>query len=159
MPAVVSAGLLLYRHRADTLEVLLVHPGGPFFRNKDDGAWTLPKGLPAPGEALPDTARREFAEELGLPAPEGPLLPLGEVTQKAGKVVHGWAVAGQLPDGFVPTSNTFEIEWPPRSGRRQSFPEVDRAAFFALPAARTKINAAQIAFLDRLEQALGPGGG
>jgi predicted NUDIX family NTP pyrophosphohydrolase len=158
MTALVSAGLLLYRHRAESLEVLLVHPGGPFFRNKDDGAWSLPKGLPAPGESLSDAARREFAEELGLPPPAGPLLSLGEITQKAGKVVHGWAVAGDLPADFVLASNTFEIEWPPRSGRRQNFPEVDRAEFFALPTARTKINSAQAAFLDRLAATLAPRG-
>jgi predicted NUDIX family NTP pyrophosphohydrolase len=155
MPATISAGLLLYRVQATGPEVLLVHPGGPFFRNKDDGAWSLPKGLPAPDEALADAARREFGEELGVPAPPGELLGLGEVKQKGGKVVHGFALAGDLPADFVLASNTFELEWPPRSGRRQSFPEVDRAAFFPLPAARTKILAAQAEFLDRLERTLG----
>jgi predicted NUDIX family NTP pyrophosphohydrolase len=145
-----SAGLLLFRRGAAGLEVLLAHPGGPFFKSKDEGFWTIPKGLPEVGEELPEAARREMAEEIGL-SPEGPLLGLVEVKQKGGKVVHGWAVEGDLPPGFVLRSNTFELEWPPRSGRRQSFPEVDRAEMFPLAIARTKINAAQAAFLDRLE--------
>jgi predicted NUDIX family NTP pyrophosphohydrolase len=148
----VSAGLLMYR-RADggatAIEVLLAHPGGPFFRNKDDGFWTIPKGAPAPGEALEAAARREFTEELGLPV-QGALIPIGEIRQKAGKVVHGWAVEGDLPPDFELRSNTFEVEWPPRSGRHQFFPEIDRAEFFTIDVARTKINAAQTAFLDRL---------
>jgi predicted NUDIX family NTP pyrophosphohydrolase len=156
-PRNVSAGLLMYRrvegHR-DRIEVLLAHPGGPFFRNKDDGFWTIPKGAPCAGEALEAAARREFTEELGLPA-EGTLLPVGEIRQKAGKVVHAWAIEGDLPPGFVVTSNTFEAEWPPRSGRHQFFPEIDRAEFFAIEIARTKINAAQAAFLDRLMALLG----
>jgi predicted NUDIX family NTP pyrophosphohydrolase len=149
----VSAGLLMYRLGPDGLEVLLAHPGGPFFRNKDAGAWTIPKGVPTPGEALPDAARREFQEEMGL-SPGEPLLSLGEVRQKGGKVVHAWAFAGELPAGFVARSNTFEVEWPPRSGRRQAFPEVDRAEMFALEVARGKINPAQAVFLDRLGQLL-----
>ncbi len=148
-----SAGLLLYRQRPTGLEVLLAHPGGPFFRNKDDGAWTIPKGAPAPGEELLAAAIREFGEEVGLPVAP-PFLPLGEVKQKGGKVVAAFACAGDAPPDFAPTSNTFELEWPPRSGRRQQFPEVDRAEFFPLAVARQKINAAQIPLLDRLEAAL-----
>jgi predicted NUDIX family NTP pyrophosphohydrolase len=144
-----SAGLLMYRQGDAGLEVLLVHPGGPFFRNKDDGFWSIPKGLPDAGEALPEAARREFSEELGLPV-SGPLLSLGEIKQKGGKTVHAWAVQGDLPAGFVLSSNTFEAEWPPRSGRHQFFPEIDRAEFFSLEEARIKINAAQATFLDRL---------
>jgi predicted NUDIX family NTP pyrophosphohydrolase len=145
----ISAGLLMYRPGPAGLEVLLAHPGGPFFRNKDAGAWTVPKGEPGPDEDLRAAAVREFGEEIGLPV-AGPLLPLGEIRQAGGKVVHAWAFAGEVPAGFVPASNTFELEWPPRSGRRQRFAEVDRAEMFALPAAREKIMPAQLPFLDRL---------
>jgi predicted NUDIX family NTP pyrophosphohydrolase len=144
-----SAGILLYRRGGDGLEVLLVHPGGPFFARRDDGAWSIPKGLYEDGEEPLAAARREFAEELGSPCPDGEALELGEIRQKNGKRVTAWAVEGDLDAGAI-TSNTFEIEWPPRSGRRQEFPEVDRAAWFGLAAARTKILAAQAAFLDRL---------
>ena len=144
-----SAGILLYRRGGDGLEVLLVHPGGPFFARRDDGAWSIPKGLYEVGEEPLAAARREFAEELGSPCPDGEALELGEIRQKNGKRVTAWAVEGDLDAGAI-TSNTFEIEWPPRSGRRQEFPEVDRAAWFGLAAARTKILAAQAAFLDRL---------
>jgi predicted NUDIX family NTP pyrophosphohydrolase len=154
--AKLSAGLLLYRRGPAGLEVLLAHPGGPFFRNRDDGAWTIPKGAPAPGEELIAAAIREFGEEVGLPVGP-PFLPLGEVKQKGGKVVAAFACAGDAPPDFAPASNSFELEWPPRSGRRQRFPEVDRAAFFPLTEARRKINAAQIPLLDRLEAALQPG--
>jgi predicted NUDIX family NTP pyrophosphohydrolase len=139
----------MYRRRGDALEVLLAHPGGPFFRSKDDGAWTLPKGEPNPGEELRATAIREFGEEVGLPVTE-PLLELGHVKQKGGKTVHAWAFAGELPPGFILSSNTFELEWPPRSGRWQRFPEIDRARMFSLEDARVKINAAQAPLLDRL---------
>src|SRR5690348_13301987 len=149
----ISAGLLLFQRGPAGLQVLLAHPGGPFFRNKDAGAWTIPKGEPASGEALLVAARREFAEEMGLPVTE-PLIPLGEVRQKGGKQVHAWAFEGVVPPGFAPRSNTFEIEWPPRSGRRAAFPEVDRAELFSVDEARARINAAQIAFIDRLEAAL-----
>ncbi|HYO93792.1 MAG TPA: NUDIX domain-containing protein [Polyangiaceae bacterium] len=145
----VSAGLLMFRRAEQGLEAFLAHPGGPFFRNKDAGAWTLPKGLHTPEETLLETARREFHEEIGLPVTE-PLLPLGEVRQRSGKIVHAWAFEGSAPIDFVPASNTFELEWPPRSGKLQLFPEVDRARFFSLAEARIKMIAAQTAFLDRL---------
>jgi predicted NUDIX family NTP pyrophosphohydrolase len=129
--------------------VLLAHPGGPFFLKKDEGAWTIPKGEAAVGEDLQAAALREFAEEIGLPV-AGPLLTLGEIRQKGGKVVHAWAFEGEVPTGFRPASNLFELEWPPRSGRRQQFPEVDRAELFDIVGAQVRINPAQIPFLERL---------
>jgi predicted NUDIX family NTP pyrophosphohydrolase len=146
----VSAGLLMFRHRGDTLELLLVHPGGPFFQNKDDGAWTIPKGEVQDGEDLILRARIEFHEELGVNPAATKLIELGSVKQKGGKTVHAWAFEGNLPDNFMVSANTFEMEWPPRSGKLKQFPEIDRAAFFSLNSARTKINPAQSAFLDRL---------
>lgn len=147
---IVSAGLLLYRDRSgvDGLEVLLVHPGGPFWQRKDLGAWSIPKGEVSGAEPLLDAARRELAEETGFSA-EGPAIPLGQVRQPGGKIVHAFAVRGDA-DPAALRSNTFEIEWPPRSGRLRSFPEVDRAAWFDLPEARRRILPAQAAFLDRL---------
>lgn len=137
------------------MEFLLVHPGGPYFRNKDDGAWTIPKGEVAEGEDLLTRARTEFEEELGMPAPAAEdWIELGSVKQKGGKTVHAWAFEGNLPDAFAIVSNAFEAEWPPRSGRIQQFPEVDRAEFFQMEKAREKINEAQVAFLDRLVEAL-----
>jgi predicted NUDIX family NTP pyrophosphohydrolase len=151
-----SAGLLLYRRSRAGVEVLLVHPGGPFFRNRDDGWWTVPKGWTESGEEPLDAARREFAEETGLAAPDGPFVDLGSVRQKSGKVVHAWAVEGDCdPAGLF--SNTFQLEWPPRSGRTAEFPEVDRAAFFTIEEARRKILAAQAPFLDRLAERLESG--
>jgi predicted NUDIX family NTP pyrophosphohydrolase len=144
-----SAGILLYRDGDGGLEVLLVHPGGPFFARRDAGAWSIPKGRYEDGEEPLACARREFAEELGSPCPDGPALELGEIRQKNGKRVTAFAIEGDL-DAEAITSNTFEIEWPPRSGRRQSFPEVDRAGWFALDAAREKLLAAQVPLLDRL---------
>ena len=144
-----SAGLLLFRGHATDLEVLLGHPGGPFWQNKDDGAWSIPKGLIGADEAPLSAARREFAEETGH-NPEGPFLPLGEAPQPGGKVVQAWAVEGDW-DAALIRSNTFEMEWPPKSGRRQSFPEIDRIAYFALPAAKTKIIAYQLPLLLELE--------
>jgi predicted NUDIX family NTP pyrophosphohydrolase len=148
-----SAGLLLFRRQQDQVEVLLVHPGGPFFRNKDDGSWTIPKGEASENEDLASRARIEFEEELGF-APADNWMELGSIKQKGGKTVHAWAFAGDLEPDFKLTSNTFELEWPPRSGRKQQFPEVDQAKFFSLELARAKINPAQIPFLDRLSDAL-----
>ncbi|WP_024514213.1 NUDIX domain-containing protein [Bradyrhizobium sp. Tv2a-2] len=147
MPAK-SAGVLAYRTKAGRLEVLLVHPGGPYWANKDDGAWSIPKGEYGAGESPEGVARREFAEELGVEL-SAALEPLGEIRQRGGKVVTAFAAAFDV-DVTTITSNTFEIEWPPRSGKRQSFPEVDRAVWFALVSAREKINAAQREFLKRL---------
>jgi predicted NUDIX family NTP pyrophosphohydrolase len=138
----------MFRRRA-ALEVLLVHPGGPFWAKKDEGVWSIPKGEPGEGEAALDTARREFEEETSLRA-EGPFRPLGSVRQKGGKVVQAWAFAGDCDPALV-RSNTCEIEWPPRSGRRRTIPEVDRAEWFDLAEARRRINPAQAAFLDVLE--------
>lgn len=143
-----SAGILMFRRSASGIEVLLVHPGGPFWRNRDAGAWTIPKGEVEPGEAIDYAARREFAEELGV-VPTGTLLPLGSIRQKAGKIVHGFAMEGDF-DLARFASNVFEIEWPPKSGRISEFPEVDRAEWLPRDAARGKINPAQVPFLDRL---------
>ena len=148
----VSAGILLYRRRRSGLEVLLAHPGGPFWRGRDAGAWTIPKGLVAPGEALLDAARRELREETGL-VPDGPFLPLGSVRQKAGKTVHAWACEGDADPATV-TSNTTTLEWPRGSGRQITYPEVDRCGWFALEVAREKLNPAQSELLGRLEAAL-----
>ena len=145
-----SAGILAYRKGGRELEVLLVHPGGPFWKNKDLGAWTIPKGEIADGEDPLATARREFAEETSL-RPDGPFEPLGNVTQKGGKVVHAWAFEGDCDPAAI-RSNTYKVEWPPRSGQWREFPEVDRAFWFGLEDARAKINAAQAALLDRLEE-------
>jgi predicted NUDIX family NTP pyrophosphohydrolase len=146
-----SAGIVVYR-RADTdIEVLLGHMGGPFWARKDAGAWTIPKGEPELGEDLVGAARREFAEELGLPVPDGPLLELGEVSQRGGKVVTAWAVEGDLePASIVP--GTFEMVWPPRSGVTRTFPELDRVAWFGLEAAHEHILAGQRPLLDRLHE-------
>jgi predicted NUDIX family NTP pyrophosphohydrolase len=145
-----SAGLLLYRFRDRRLEVLLVHPGGPFWAKKDAGAWSIPKGEAAPGEDLLTRAKREFAEETGFAAPDG-AEALSPIKQAGGKVVHAWAVEGDC-DVAALRSNSFTMEWPPRSGRQQSFPEVDRAAWLTLDEARDKINKGQSALLDQLEQ-------
>lgn len=144
-----SAGILLHRARGQALEVLLVHPGGPLWARRDAGAWSIPKGEYGPGENPLAAARREFEEELGTPAPEGEVASLGEVKQKSGKIVQAWAVAGDL-DAAAIRSNTFVLEWPPRSGNLREFPEVDRAQWFELALAHEKINAAQAALLDRL---------
>lgn len=149
-----SAGLMLYRRAPGGLEVLLVHPGGPFWARRDLGAWSVPKGEYADDETALAAARREFAEELGSPPPAGELLDLGEIRQKGGKTVHVWALDGHLDADRI-QSNMFEMEWPPRSGRRQTFPEVDRAAWFALEQARERINPAQAELLDRLREGLG----
>jgi predicted NUDIX family NTP pyrophosphohydrolase len=143
-----SAGILMYRRAGPGLEVLLVHPGGPFWRNKDEGAWSIPKGEMDQGEDAAVAARREFLEETGC-ALSGPLEPLGEIRQRGGKRVTAFAVEGDLDVDAI-KSNTFEIEWPPKGGRFQSFPEVDAAAWFDLPTARVKILESQRTFLDRL---------
>jgi predicted NUDIX family NTP pyrophosphohydrolase len=149
----ISSGILLFRRRDGRLEVLLAHPGGPFFARKDEGHWTIPKGEVDPGEELFAVGRREFEEETGQPLPEGPSTELGSIVQKGGKIVHGWAVEGDL-DPSAGASNTFELEWPPGSGRRQAFPEVDRVAWFEPDEARRRIKATQIPFIDRLEAGL-----
>ena len=148
----VSAGLVLFR-RNEIIEVLLAHPGGPFFARNDNGVWTIPKGEVQPGEDLLMRAQIEFEEELGV-KPPGNYIPLGSIKQKGGKTVHAWAVEGDLPESFELKSNLFEIEYPPRSGNFKQFPEIDRAQFFPEEIARQKINPAQIPFLDRLLAAL-----
>ncbi|MEU6131005.1 NUDIX domain-containing protein [Saccharopolyspora sp. NPDC047091] len=149
-----SAGVLLYRMRAGSPEVLLVHPGGPFWRNKDLGAWSLPKGEYDSDEEPLAAALREFEEETGFRPPAGALLDLGEVRQKSGKVVTAWAAAGDV-DVSLLRSNEVELPWPPRSGRTANFPEVDRAEWFDPDAARRKLVAAQAEFVPRLLRALG----
>jgi len=149
-----SAGILVHRRTGGGVEVLLGHMGGPLWARRDEGAWTVPKGEVAAGEEDETAARREFVEELGLPVPDGPLLPLGEVRQSGGKTVVAWAVEGDLdPEQVVP--GTFEMEWPPRSGRRQAFPEVDRVAWVPVAEAGPRLVVAQRAFVDRLVEALG----
>jgi predicted NUDIX family NTP pyrophosphohydrolase len=146
-----SAGIVLYRAGDDGLEVLLVHPGGPFWAKKDLGAWSIPKGEYEPGEDPRACALREFEEETGTPLPATELIELGAVVQKAGKQVTAWAARGDL-DATAVRSNSFSMEWPPRSGRQQEFPEIDRAAWFGLDEARTKLVGAQVEFLDRLNE-------
>ncbi|KGQ20502.1 NUDIX hydrolase [Lysobacter dokdonensis DS-58] len=151
MPAT-SCGILLWRRDADGVRVLLTHPGGPFWRNRDDGAWTIPKGAREDHETDEAAALREFAEELGMPL-DAPLSPLGQITQRGGKRVHAFAAEGDF-DVAALRSNHFECEWPPRSGRMQSYPEVDRAAWCTFEQARVKLLPAQCELLDRLEAAL-----
>lgn len=148
-----SAGILLFRPAKAGLEVLLVHPGGPFWSKKDEGAWSIPKGEIAPGEDGLSAAKREFEEELGFPPPEGNLTPLGSVTQKGGKVVHAWALEGDA-DLTAVKSNTFKMKWPPKSETEREFPEVDKAGFFGLEEAEEKINPAQVGFLGKLTELL-----
>lgn len=147
-----SAGILMYRRDGAALALLLVHPGGPFWAKRDAGAWTIPKGEYADGEEALAAARREFAEETGC-VPAGEFLPLGEIRQQGGKTVTAWAVEGAFECASL-TSNRFEMEWPPKSGRKQSFPEVDRAEWFSPVGARAKILPSQTPFIDRLEAAL-----
>lgn len=149
-----SAGILLYRHGEPGLEVLLVHPGGPFWARRDLGVWSIPKGEYEPGEDALDAARREFEEELGSPPPAGEPHDLGEVRQKSRKLVRAWALAGDL-DASAIQSNTFIMQWPPKSGRMQEFPEVDRAAWFGPDEARSRIIEAQAPLLDRLVELIG----
>lgn len=159
-----SAGILLYRRTGvagtGQVEVLLAHPGGPFFARRDEGHWSIPKGEPdAAEDDLLGVARREFAEEVGTPPPvpgpgDPPPIPLGTIVQKGGKVVHAWAIEGDLDaDGAV--SNTFEMEWPPRSGRREVFPEIDRVAWFSPAEARRRLKPTQVPFVERLLEAVG----
>jgi predicted NUDIX family NTP pyrophosphohydrolase len=143
-----SAGILMYRRKGGAVEVLLVHPGGPFWAKKDDGAWTIPKGLYAPGEDALAAAKREFEEETGA-AVAGEFIPLGEFRQSSAKIVSVWAVEGEF-DPATLKSNTFTLEWPPKSGRTQEFPEIDRAAWFLPDEARRKILKGQHAMLDAL---------
>jgi len=150
----VSAGTLLFRRTDDGIEVLLGHPGGPFFARKDDGVWTVPKGELDGSDDRLAVAKREFEEETGHPVPDGEPIELGEIIQRGGKHVVAWALEGDL-DPADAVSNTFEMEWPPRSGRTAEFPEIDRVAWFDLDAARAKMVPAQTPFLDRLVGALG----
>ena len=152
MPTKMSAGILLYRVRDGQIEVLLVHPGGPFWKNKDAGAWSIPKGEYDEDEEPLAAARREFAEELGA-LPAGEVTPLGEIRQKAGKAVTAFALEGDF-DCATFKCNSFEIEWPPKSGKRASFPEIDQAQWFSLHEARRRINPAQADLIGRLEAAL-----
>jgi predicted NUDIX family NTP pyrophosphohydrolase len=149
-----SAGLLVYRRNDAGIEVLLVQTGGPYWAKRDDGAWSLPKGEFEPGEDPLEVAVREFGEELGSDPPDrADAVSLGQLRQPSGKVVSAWALEGDL-DVSESRSNTFEMEWPPRSGRTREFPEVDRAGWFDLPAARRKLLRGQVGFLDRLEELL-----
>jgi predicted NUDIX family NTP pyrophosphohydrolase len=140
----------MYRHTAGVLEVLLVHPGGPFWQHKDDGAWSIPKGEFGPDEDPLAAARREFTEETGFPVAADPV-PLAPLKQPSGKVIHAWAVAGDCDPALL-RSNTFQVEWPPKSGTMREFPEIDRAAWFNLAEARRKIVPGQRGFLDQLER-------
>src|SRR6267142_6459233 len=137
----ISAGLLMYRLHDGTLQVLLAHPGGPYFKNKDDGAWSIPKGEIEPGEDLLEAAQREFKEEMGI-TPIGPFIALTPITQKGGKIVQAWGFEGDC-DPSATVSNTFTMEWPPKSGRQMEFHEIDRADFFDVAAAKRKLKAAQ----------------
>lgn len=147
----------MYRKRGDALEVLLAHPGGPYWQRRDEGAWTIPKGECAEGEELLACAKREFAEETGLRA-HGPFVPLTPVRQKSGKIVHAWAFAGDCDPSTI-VSNTYRVEQPRGSGRWHTYPEIDRAGWFDLKVARRKINPAQAAFVDELERLLRGDGG
>lgn len=147
-----SAGLILFRTRNEKLELLLVHPGGPFWSRKDDGAWFIPKGELAEGEEPLDCAKREFEEETGM-RPEGEFLPLGSVKQKSGKTIHAWAFAGDC-DADAVKSNTFTIEWPPKSGKMREFPEVDRAGFFTVAQAKAKMHPVEFPLIVRLQELL-----
>ena len=155
-----SGGILLYRRAAGGLEVLLAHPGGPYWQRQDYGSWSVPKGVAEDGEALEAVAAREFAEETGSELvnvaldPGSPPLDLGEVTLKSGKVIHAWAVEGDL-DPALASSNEIEIEWPPRTGRRLVIPEVDRIAWFGVDEARRRAHPVQAEFVNRLETQLG----
>ena len=154
MTARISAGILLFRRTSGGLEVLLGHPGGPFFAGRDLGHWSIPKGEAQPGERLYEVACREFAEETGHAAPDAPPIALGTVVQKGGKQVHAWALEGDL-DPAVAVSNTFSMRWPPIVGTLTAFPEIDRVAWFDPGEARRHLKQAQAVFVDRLEELLG----
>lgn len=143
-----SAGILLYRFQNKQLQVFLIHPGGPFFRNKDDGCWSIPKGEFETGEEALAAAKREFEEETGQPI-DGKFIPLDPITQKGGKKVYCWAIEGDIDHETI-SSNTFEMEWPPRTGKKQTFPEVDRAGWFDVDTAKIKINEAQVSLVENL---------
>lgn len=149
-----SAGLLMYRWKDGELEVFIAHPGGPLHENRDEGDWTIPKGLVERGEAAFEAARREFHEETGI-EPQGPFLPLGAIRQRSGKLVDAWAFKGEPPDDWQLSSNLFDMEWPRGSGQTGRFPEIDRAEFFGLDEARIRLNPAQAEFLDRLVMKMG----
>lgn len=149
----VSAGLLMFREKDSHLEVFLAHPGGPYFTRKDDGFWGIPKGMIEHQEDLLTAAMREFQEETGIKA-QGEFIPLGHVVLRIGKTVHCWAFRGDWDESLPIVSNLFALEWPPRSGQIRQFPEIDRARFFSVAAARQKINRTQSQFIDRLEQYL-----
>ena len=144
----------MYRVRDEKLEIFLAHPGGPFFANREEDVWSVPKGVPNEGETLMEAAEREFYEEVGL-KPRGPYLELGNVTQKGGKVVHAWAFEGDWVEGTVNRCNTFKLEWPPKSGKICEFKEIDRVGFFALAEAKKKLKAAQWPLVERLVHELG----
>jgi len=148
-----SAGLLMYKIIDDSIEVLLAHLGGPYYKNKDNGYWTIPKGEPDTAEDLLQTAIREFTEETGI-NPKGSFIPLGSITQKGGKEVYCWAVEGNLPDNYSHKSNLIEIEWPKGSGRKIKIPEIDKIEFFRLREAKNKIKETQIPLIERLEKIL-----
>jgi len=147
-----SAGMILFRVREDELEVLLVHPGGPFWKKKDEGAWFVPKGEVEAGEEVLDAAKREFEEETGISA-EGEFFALGSVRQKSGKTIFAWAFEGDCDPAEV-KSNAFTIEWPPKSGRQAEFPEIDRAGFFTVPEAKIKMHPVEFPFVERLHEIL-----
>ncbi len=144
---------MLYRRRGQTVEVFLVHPGGPFWSKKDTGAWSIPKGETEPNEELLAAAKREFTEEVGLPTPAGDFIDLGGFKRKDGKQIFAWAVEGDL-DAAKVVSNSFEMEWPPRSGQQQSFPEIDKAAWFNLTTCAPKLHKGQALFMERLAEKL-----
>ena len=149
----ISAGLFMYRWKGNSLEVFLVHPGGPFFTKKDKRVWSIPKGEIEDDENFLNAAMREFEEETGL-KPSGDFLPLGTIKQRSGKTVYAWAFLGDYLENKPIRSNTFKIEWPPRSGKQQEFPEIDKAGFFDVKTAKEKINPAQFVFIERLQSLL-----
>jgi predicted NUDIX family NTP pyrophosphohydrolase len=149
-----SAGVLVYRSKSGMVEVLLAHPGGPFWTNRDEGAWTIPKGEFDDSELALDAARREFAEEIGMVVPPGDMMSLGSARQPNGKIIHAWAVKGDLDAGAA-RSNIFEMEWPPKSGETRQFPEIERAAWFGLDEAAVRLRKGQVPLLQNLARALG----